>query len=278
VIVELHCHSTCSDGAEAPEEIGRRARARGVDVFCLTDHDTTAGTEAAQETYGGRGLTGLELSCEWEDRTVHLLTYRVQPGPGSDALQLRLERIESARRERIDHILDRLDTLGVTLDRAPIRKRAAEHTPGRPDVARALVEQGVCSSIRDAFDRFLADGGPAYIPSEGLGLDEGLALGAAAGARMSLAHPHVFRSPALVDELIRGHRDRGLEGLEAEYGSYGRDQRQAWTRLADEHDMVVTGGSDFHGGGVLERIDRLGVKFSEDRAARLCDWLEIERA
>lgn len=275
VRLDLHCHSTHSDGSFPAREVASKAASFGVELFCLTDHDTCAGYEATRDALEGQGvrvLRGLELSCKEYDRTVHLLMYGLQEGPGLDALTERLDEIAVTRRERIRKICDRLAKLGVHLDAEEILIGSHGRTPGRPDVARALVGAGVCSSLREAFTRFLRDDGPAYVAVDRLSVADGLAFGRAAGARMSLAHPHTFRQFALVRDLFKRRRDDGLEGLEARYGKYGAAEAEGWLRLAREFDLVVTGGSDFHG-DMTPDISRPGIVMNDDEAERLTTWL-----
>lgn len=140
----------------------------------------------------------------------------------------------------------------MKLDTEAILRDSAGHTPGRPDVARALLAARVVTSLREAFDRFLKDGGPADVPVGRLGLAEGVALGRACGAKLSIAHPHTLRSFAIVGEFYRRHRAAGLDGIEALYGRYGAREQQTWLRMAEDLDLVVTGGSDFHGASAPE--------------------------
>lgn len=273
--LELHCHSTCSDGSLSPTEVATRAGAEGVELFCLTDHDTVAGYDAtAAALPGARVLRGVELSCRYAHKTVHLLVYGVTEGPGLTALQRRLDTVLEDRRTRLRAIIERLRTLGVRLDSEKIMIGTHGHTPGRPDVARALVEAGHVRSQREAFDRYLHDGGPADVALERVSLEEGLQLGRDAGARMSLAHPHTLRSPQLVDEMFAAHRGAGLEGIEAFYGRYGAQERGMWLKLARRRELVVTGGSDFHGSAIPE-VPRPGIELPEHHAARLRAWLAV---
>jgi predicted metal-dependent phosphoesterase TrpH len=246
-----------------------------VRVFCLTDHDTCQGYAATRDALAGSGvqvLRGVELSCRALGRTIHVLVYGVRDGAGHDALHERLLVQRTARIERLRAICDRLARLGIALDPEAVLRRT-HGVPGRPDVARALVAAGVCSSPREAFTRFLRDGGPADVSIDRVSLEQGLALGRAAGARMSLAHPHSIGEPALVRELYRKHRDAGLEGLEAFYGKYGRAEANAWLRMCDELDLVATGGSDFHG-DMAPEVARPGIEFPDDRATRLLEWID----
>ncbi len=250
---------------------------REVALFCLTDHDTMAGYAATVEAIDGACtvIRGMELSCREYDRTVHLLAYGMQPGPGFDALQERLDRIAADRRDRIERICAKLARVGVQLDPQPILRAAEGRVAGRPDVARALVAAGICTSPREAFDRFLKDGGPGDAPIERLGVGEGVALARRAGAKVSLAHPHTLGGHALVRDLFRRFHSDGLEGIEAMYGRYGRAESESWLALADRMGLVATGGSDFHGDMVPD-VTRPGVDLPEPRAHRILEWLGLD--
>lgn len=252
------------------------AAQRGVRLFCLTDHDTLAGYPATVAAFEGQGtvLLGMELSCREYDRTVHLLVYGIGPGPGLEALQRRLDRIGEDRRDRIHRICARLAKLGVTLDPAAILVGAHGRTPGRPDVAKALVAAKVCTSPREAFDRFLKDGGPADAPIERLAVRDALVLARGAGARVSLAHPHTLGHYSLVRDLYVRFRDAGLEGIEALYGKYARAESQQWLGLARELGLVVTGGSDFHG-DLMPEVPQPGIDLPREHTQRLTAWLGL---
>lgn len=277
--LELHCHSTCSDGSLPPERVAALAAARGLELFCLTDHDTMVGHAATAEVLAGCGCTvllGMELSCREYDRTVHLLLYGVQPGEGLAALERRIERIGVDRRDRIHRICERLARVGALLDPEVILRGAEGRTPGRPDVARALVAAGICTSPREAFDRFLKDGGPADAPIERLPVREALALARGAGAKVSLAHPHTLGGIALVRDLYRRFRHQGLEGIEALYGRYAAAESRVWLGLAKELRLVVTGGSDFHG-DLTPDVARPGIELAGEHVEGLLGWLGVTR-
>lgn len=282
--LELHCHSTCSDGALQPEQLAQRLLDAGVELACLTDHDTMQGCERLARAIAAAPqleaeaepvhvLRGLELSCKYGRKTIHLLIWGVGDGPECAALERRLADALERRRARIVAICERLATLGITLDPAPILAQTRHRPPGRPDVARALVEAGHCRSMRAAFDRYLRDEGPADVRVDGIEIDEALELADELGARVALAHPHTLDHYAVVRELFMRYRDAGLRGIEAFYGRGSPAQAQPWLRLASELDLVVSAGSDFHGGGAVTQITRPGIELSEPHASRLRAWL-----
>jgi predicted metal-dependent phosphoesterase TrpH len=278
VRLELHCHSTFSDGTLPPEQLAQLLLDHAPELACLTDHDTMAGCEplarALWADARGRGirvLRGLELTCKHGRHTIHLLVWGVADGPSGGALERCLAEQGQRRRDRIVAICDRLATLGVQLDPEPILAAAIGRTPGRPDVANALVAAGKCSSPRMAFDRYLRDDGPANVSIDGLTLADALALGREAGARMGLAHPHTLRHHAIVRELFIEFRPRGLEGIEAFYGHASPTRAEPWLRLARELDLVVTAGSDFH--GPQHEITHPVVELPIPHAPRLREWL-----
>ncbi len=270
--LDLHCHSTCSDGSLPAEEVARRAGAFGVSLFCLTDHDTFAGyAPTADALPGARVLRGMELSCKDHGRTVHLLLYDLREGEGLEALRARTDQIFVARTHRLREICERLAKLGHHLD-ADMILAQTHGVPGRPAVAKALVQAGICTSMKEAFTRFLRDGGPADVPVDRVSLREGLDLGLGAGGKASLAHPHMYSQYAIVESMCRRHREHGLVGLEAFYGRYGKAERVSWLRLVDKLGMVATGGSDFHGEAVPE-VTRPGIEIDAERGDALLQWL-----
>ncbi len=277
--LDLHCHSQKSDGSDTPADVARRAIEAGVTLFCLTDHDTWAGHDDVAVAMAGtaiRILRGLELTAQTGRRRVHLLVYGVGTGAQVQELSLRLEQLREGRRTRVREICALfLSKFNISLDAEAILARGFDGSTGRPHVAAALVTAGICRTVREAFDRFLHDGGPADIPAPRLEVEEGVALACAAGARVSLAHPHVVGSPDSVRALCARWKPLGLQGIEAEYGPYSERVRGSWRAVADDLAMVVTAGSDYHGRSVLPDVPRPGVTMTEDRARRVCDWLGV---
>ncbi len=267
---ELHCHSTCSDGTESPAQVAFRAAARDVDVFALTDHDTCAGSHVVVE--GARVLRAVEVSCDEPStgRTIHLLAYD-RGGAGWSDLEARLGDLRAARRNRMRMMGARLAQRGIRVDVEPLIADAEQsgRTLGRPDLARLMVAAGAVGSVKDAFTRHLYDGGPVDVPHHALTFVDALALGRAAGAAMSLAHPHLYDQLGVA--LLRKHRDDGLGGVEALYGVYDQYERKRWIDVADELGLVCTAGSDFHSPD--DAVAPIGVDVDGDRGKRLYDWL-----
>lgn len=277
VWVDLHCHSIRSDGTWTPTALANAAKERGLGLFSLTDHDSIAGFDEVQGVYEDPStFCSLELSCREYDRSVHVLLYNV-PESSRESLGRELAEIREARVQRVYKVCERLASLDVAIDPEDILSRTAHGTPGRPHIAAALVRAKVVPNLEQAFARFLRDGGAADVPIKRLSLADGLALGRAHGAKMSLAHPHVYKVPALVAEMLRDYREQGLEGLECYTAMYGENQKKRWAQMADEHGCVATAGSDFHGDNKPE-VTGLGVAIPRARAHALSEWLEVPLA
>lgn len=270
--IDLHCHSVRSDGTWTPAQLAEAATKRSLALFCLTDHDSIAGYPEICEGYA-RSFCALELSCREFGRSVHVLLYNVPKGHQT-SLQSELDEIRKARVERVYKVVERLARLEVHIDPEDILSRTAHGTPGRPHIAAAIVRAGACPNLEQAFARYLRDGGPADVPIKRLSLADGLALGKAHGAKMSLAHPHVYNAPARVAEMLRDHKARGLEGLECYTAIYGENQKKRWAQMADEHGCIATGGSDFHGDNKPD-VQSLGVAIPRARAQVLSEWLGV---
>jgi predicted metal-dependent phosphoesterase TrpH len=272
MLVDLHCHSTCSDGSLEPDELTSLARQKALELFCLTDHDSCAGSSATAAAWpDGPVVRGVEMSCTHQAATVHLLIYDVQRDDTRWAvLERRLDELSRARRRRIHEMCARLFSRGIAIDATEILRDAGPAAVGRPHVARALVAAGAVTSIKEAFSRWLYDGGPADVPMARPSLDEALALAESAGGQTSLAHPGVLGDGAV--DIVRRFAGLGLGGVEAHCVSYSRQERERWANLARRHDLVVTGGSDFHDGG-MPMVGGLGLEMSDHDGATLREWL-----
>ncbi len=244
--VDLHSHTDLSDGLLAPEALVALAAAAGVDVLAVTDHDTTAGVPAAMAAARARGLRlipGMEISAHHGRRSLHLLAFF---GPGAlERLGPWQEARRRARRERLEEILARLDALGLAVDReAVFAGLGPQQSAGRPHVARALEAAGHVADFPQAFERWLGTGKPAYVPDRGPSAAEAIALVHALPGLAVVAHPVHDDLDAVLEEL----QALGLDGVEAYHGSHAPEVAAHFHRRARELDLLVTGGSDFHGG------------------------------
>jgi len=250
VRIDLHSHSTASDGTDPPAEVVRRARQAGLDVLALTDHDTLAGHAAAAQALptGLALVTGMELSCRLEGRSVHMLCYGLGRFAGSE-LAAECAAIVAARRDRGRRMADRLRELGVDITWPQIEALAAGGVVGRPHIARAMVAAGAIASPEQAFTpEWIGAGGRAYVGRYALDPARAIGLVARAGGAAVLAHPGaVTRGWKIPDETVAGLAGSGLAGLEVWHPDHDAAQRSRLGALAASLDLVPTGGSDDHG-------------------------------
>ena len=249
-MVDLHLHSTFSDGSRTPEEIVALAREAGLSAAILTDHDTWAGAarfRAAADAAGLRTAVGMELSADVPGRTVHLLAYGFDPADA--ALADAAARIREGRRVRNAGILAKLSRLGCPVSMAEVlREAGSPELVARPHIAAALVRKGFARDRSDAFRRFLERGAPAYEDRFRLAPAEAIRLVHGAGGAVSLAHPYSTRfDRSELHAFVRDLADAGLDGIEAYYTGHLPGQVEELLGLAAEFGLVATGGSDFHG-------------------------------
>ncbi len=247
-VIDLHLHSTCSDGSERPEHVVELAARAGCRAIALTDHDGLAGCAAARRRAGELGIVfvdGCEVSCTDAVGTIHLLVYFVDERSGFDAF---LSRLREDRARRNGDLLERLGAIGMPIEEAELTAAASGGLVGRPHFAAVLVARGWASSVTDAFDRFLGDGGPAFVPRDPVLPASVIAAATASGGVVAFAHP---KSTGLdhreLERYVGTLSDLGLVGLEATYGRYDAATRGSLHRLARQFGLVPTGGSDFHG-------------------------------
>ncbi len=250
--VDLHVHSTASDGSFAPEEIVRMAARCHLAGVAIVDHDTIEGlatAAVAAEEVGILLVPGVELTAyedgegrEDKEYEIHVLGYFVDPQ--SRLLAGGLERFRRVRPERIEKIARKLDALGVPLDPAEVLRRAPGGSVGRPHVAQELVRLGHCATVQEAFDLYLATGGPAYVCKERLTPVQAIDLIHAAGGCAVLAHPGITPRP---DEILEQLKSVGLDGVEVHCPPHTPEDEKRFMDAARRLDLAVTGGSDFHG-------------------------------
>jgi predicted metal-dependent phosphoesterase TrpH len=250
VRIDLHSHSTASDGTEPPDEVVRRAGLAGLDVLALTDHDTLAGHVAARRALppGLDLVTGMELSCRLDGRSVHMLAYGLGRAEGSE-LAAECATIVAARFGRARRMVERLRELGVGITWPQVEALAAGGVVGRPHVARAMVAAGAIDRPEQAFTpEWIGAGGRAYVSRYALDPVQAIGLIADAGGAAVLAHPGaVSRGWKIPGETISRLAGAGLAGLEVWHPDHDQDERSRLGALATSLDLVPTGGSDDHG-------------------------------
>ncbi len=247
--VDLHLHSTASDGTDAPAEVVRRAVTAGLSTIALTDHDTLAGVgeahvEAVRLAIGF--VPGTELSVVWPTGTMHMLVYHLTPGPGP--LQDELAGLRDGRDVRNTRILAKLAELGAPISPEAVEAEAGGGVVGRPHIAAVLVARGHADSISDAFDRFLARGRPAYVERTRLDAATAVDLARRSRAVPVLAHPHTIGVAAAdYETAFRELAAAGLAGIECHYSEYPPELRTHLAELCERLGLIATGGSDYHG-------------------------------
>jgi 3',5'-nucleoside bisphosphate phosphatase len=254
--IDLHTHSSVSDGTDAPAELVRKARAVGLDVVALTDHDTFDGLDEAAaegERLGILLVRGMELSCSRRGDSVHVLAYGADPA--SPALAAEMARVRDGRLGRVAGVLAKLAELGVPVSEAEVMAQVGDSpSVGRPHIADALIKAGHVRDRQEAFDRFLADGGPAHVHRYTIEVDRGIDLVHGAGGLAVIAHPwgrgREYMLPSSVLEALV--RDHGLDGIEVDHQDHDSETRERLRALADDLGVLATGASDYHGVGKLD--------------------------
>jgi predicted metal-dependent phosphoesterase TrpH len=247
--LDLHLHTTHSDGSLPPGEVVALAHKAGVSALAITDHDiTTAIPEAvaAGRQFGIEVIPGLEVSSWYGDSELHVLGYFLDWQDA--ALNERLAALRESRHRRNPKIIERLQALGIDIRYDEVRALAGTEAVGRPHIARVLMNKGVVASAKEAFDRFLANGGPAYVPRELPSPAEAIRWIKAARGLAVLAHPTwVKTTEGTLMDLVRQLKADGLDGVEVHYSTHTPRQTREYLDLAKRLNLLVTGGSDFHG-------------------------------
>jgi len=248
--VDLHAHSTASDGSDSPAELMRVAAAAGLSSIALTDHDTLDGLAEAQQEADRLGLElipGTEISCEWAAGTMHMVILFLEPGPGP--LQDRLAGLQDGRSRRNEVIVERLQGLGMDISYDEILEEAGGGSVGRPHFAGVMVRKGYVADIKSAFDEYLANGKPGYVGRDRLEPEAAVRLARASGAVPVVAHPHTLglNTSEEFSETYRQLADWGLAGIECFYGEYDRARQADLAATVASFGLLPSGGSDYHG-------------------------------
>jgi predicted metal-dependent phosphoesterase TrpH len=253
--IDLHIHSTASDGTLSPAEIIVLAARLGLGAIAITDHDSIAGSREAllhgiPDSLGF--LTGVEISAEPPPSypgagSIHILGYGFRLD--DPELNRALEKLQDSRRGRNPEIIARLNKLGIDIRIEEVEREAADGQPGRPHIAKLLIKKGAARSMDDAFDRYLGNGKPAYVDKFRIEFSQAIGLINAAGGTPVLAHPCLLELERWeqLDDLLQEMMSMGLKGLEVYYPLNSPEQTRQYSELAARHRLLMTGGTDFHG-------------------------------
>jgi len=274
--IDLHTHSVVSDGTDTPKEVVANAAALGLGALALTDHDTFDGlaeAQAAGERLGIEVVPGMELSCSRAGQSVHLLAYGADPTDAALAAEMVL--VRSGRSGRLRPVLAKLAELGVPVtEEAVLSFVGTSPSVGRPHIADALVAAGHVRDRKEAFDRFLADGGPAHVTRYTIDVAHGIDLVHEAGGVAVIAHPWGRgREAVLPPEVLAGLvAEQGLDGFEVDHQDHDESTRAELRTLAGQLGVLATGSSDYHGTGKLDH--GLGVNVTDPETyARLLELM-----
>ncbi|MFP4571765.1 MAG: PHP domain-containing protein [Desulfobacterales bacterium] len=253
--IDLHIHSSASDGSLHPEQIVNHAVKYGLAAISITDHDTVEGAAAALLHGIPKNLdflTGVEISAEFPpgydtSGSIHILGYGIDVN--SPALQRMLKKQQHARNSRTPQIIEKLNSLGIGVTLEQISAEAGKDEIARPHIAAHLVRKGYAADIDDAFDRYLAKGKPAYVDKFRIPAEDAVAAIKNAGGIAVLAHPGLLPETvgSRLEKFIASLAAKGLGGIEAYYPGHNHEQTAMYERLAEKSGLLVTGGSDFHG-------------------------------
>lgn len=248
--IDLHTHTTHSDGSASPKELITRASSKGARSIAITDHDTVDGfadARAAADGFGIEFIPGIEISADFSPGTMHILGYLIDGE--SLALKEQLAMLKNAREKRNPEIAHRLERLGFDISYEEVARLAGNNVVGRPHFASVLVKKGYVRNIQEAFDTLLKKGAPAYVEKARLSPRDAIEVIHGAGGVAVLAHPYQLKlsSYEAADELVAELAALGLDGIEAIYSRHSADQRSRYSEIALRHELLITGGSDYHG-------------------------------
>jgi predicted metal-dependent phosphoesterase TrpH len=244
--IDLHLHSTCSDGTFTPREVVRRAADAGLSVISLTDHDSTGGVAAAQEEGARLGVEvvpGTELSAQADGTDVHILGYFIDPDHPDLIVCLNIYR--QARLQRAERVVKKLNRLGLRVSMEKVLAKAGPGAIGRPHIADAMVEEGLVFSVDEAFHRYLGYSKPAFERKYSLSPSQAIQVIRAAGGLACVAHPGLYRRDDLIPDMVSD----GLDGIEVRHTKHNASHVARYSMIARENNLLCTGGSDCHGDG-----------------------------
>ena len=270
--VDMHIHSIESDGTYTPEEIILRAMKNNVVALAITDHDTVAGVKRGREVaqkFQMEFIEGIEVSCNEEDLEVHVLGYYLNLEDEEFLAELR--ELEEARDKRNRKIIEKFEKIGIIIDIEELKSFAPGNIISRLHFANYLLEKGIVLSKNEAFDKYLGKHGIAYVPKENFPPERAVKMIKKNGGFVSLAHPKLITlNDEKLNDLIMRLKECGLDALESQYSSFSKSEKQKYKKLAKKYGLLITGGSDFHGGN-REGVDigDAGLEYSQLEAILL---------
>ena len=244
MFADLHLHTNFSDGTYTPEELVAQAAKFKLAAIALTDHDTVEGCEraaAACASVGIEFISGSELTAEQDENEIHILGYFLDTH--NPKLLAEISKFQAVRQDRIREMVARLNRINIPLRVEAVFELANCRSPGRPHVARALVKEGLCDSLDEAFERFLKKNRPAWVPKAKMDALTAIELIHQASGLAVMAHPGLNRSDEVIPDLV----EAGLDGIECFHTKHPAPTAEHYLRIAQRFDLLVTGGSDCHG-------------------------------
>lgn len=245
VKLDLHVHTSCSDGLLSPEDLVDLAINRSLDGIAITDHDSVSGIGGAiyqaSKYINFYVIPGIEFGCIYDDEEVHILGYLIDYK--SKILRDVIGKLKSSRIDRTKKIIEKLENLNIYISIDDVKKHATKDNLGRPHIARAMIEKSYVNSIDEAFEKYLDRGKPAYVDRYQLTIDETIDLIHSIGGISVLAHPVLLKNKYIIDYCI----SKGIQGIECIHSKHSSEDEKFYRSLATKNNLIITGGSDFHG-------------------------------
>ena len=271
--IDLHTHTTASDGSFTPSQLVRHAKEKGLRALAVTDHDTIDGNKEALNAGEREGLEvvpGIEISVDYSPGSMHMLGYFIDTE--SQRLQEKLALLQDSRSDRNPKIIEKLNALGLDITYDEVVEASGGGQVGRPHIAQVLLQKGYATTIQEAFDKYLGKGAPAYFDKFRLNAEDAIAMITDAGGVPVLAHPFTLKctNQGELEELIKHLTGHGLQGIEVYYTEHNEKQISRYRLLAERNNLLLTGGSDFHGANMA------GVELGTGRGSLQIPYILFE--
>ena len=271
--IDLHTHTTASDGSFTPSQLVHHAKEKGLRALAVTDHDTIDGNKEALNAGEREGLEvvpGIEISVDYSPGSMHMLGYFIDTE--SQRLQEKLALLQDSRSDRNPKIIEKLNALGLDITYDEVVEASGGGQVGRPHIAQVLLQKGYTTTIQEAFDKYLGKGAPAYFDKFRLNAEDAIAMITDAGGVPVLAHPFTLKckNQGELEGLIKHLTSHGLQGIEVYYTEHNEKQISRYRLLAERNNLLLTGGSDFHGANMA------GVELGTGRGSLQIPYILFE--